>query len=326
MKPAISIIVPVYNAEMYIGNCLDSILEQTFTNFEVIVVNDGSSDKTGYICDEYAQNDSRVKVIHKSYGGVSTARNAGINIAQGDFLGFVDGDDCIDKNMYSELYKLCMETNSDISICKLGRKIDGKLINEDKQEFLLEMDNVEAMRQLFKGVYYRFSLCDKLFNKTCFANIQLPEGRIHEDLSTTYKLFANCNKAVYSSYVGYIYIKRDNSILTSRFNQKRLEAFIAWDEILSFINEKYPQLFNEVVLCFVYWSVDNVFYILNQVENKEDKKRYLFSIQQYIKKYYKNIIKNTSLSLKYKYLIFLLSCNIDLLLISCYLKKLLSRA
>src|SRR5690625_7031624 len=141
-RPAISIIVPVYNVNTYLEKCLKSILNQTFTDVEVIVVNDGSTDQSGLICDEYAEKDKRIKVIHQAKKGVSAARNTGINRATGDFIGFVDGDDYIDKSMYENLYQACMETGSSISICKLGRKINGEIINDDGAEcYTLELNN-----------------------------------------------------------------------------------------------------------------------------------------------------------------------------------------
>jgi glycosyltransferase involved in cell wall biosynthesis len=323
MKPAISIIVPVYNLEPYIRGCLESILAQTFSNFEVILVNDGSTDRSGDICDEFSKLDSRVKVVDQEYGGVSAARNSGVKASQGEYIGFVDGDDYIDKNMYQGLYILCKETNSDISICKLGREINGELINKGQDHFIKEMDNTEAMRELFKGVLYRFSLCNKLFKRKCFENIQFPEGRIHEDLSTTYKLFANADKAVFTNFVGYIYVKRENSILTSRFNAKRLDAFIGWDEMLTFMKKRYPELSSEFISCYVYGCVDNIYYIINQVDNKDDLRKYIGCLQIYIKKYYKQIIFSNFISFKYKYLITLLTYSTGLLLLSNNIKKLI---
>lgn len=109
----------------------------------------------------------------------------------------------------------------------MGREINGKLINNEVESFYTkELNNVEAMEELFKGVLYRFSLCNKLFKRSCFENVHFPVGRIHEDLSTTYKLFANANQAVYINYIGYIYVKQKNSILTTAYYEKRLDAFI----------------------------------------------------------------------------------------------------
>lgn len=118
-------------------------------------------------------------------------------------------------------------------------------------------DNVGAMRELFKGILYRFSVCNKLFHKNCFKDIKFPDGRIHEDLATTYKLFSNWEKSVYTNYSGYVYVKREDSILTRKYNPKRLEAFAAWEEILRFMMVCYSQLKDEYIACFAYWIIDS---------------------------------------------------------------------
>ncbi|MDR7073364.1 glycosyltransferase family 2 protein [Fictibacillus barbaricus] len=309
MTPEISIIVPVYNIAQYLRKCLDSILAQTFKNFELIVVNDGSTDDSGLICEEYALKDARVKVINKKNGGLSSARNVGIKMAAGKYLGFVDGDDWILKDMYQNLYELCIETKSDIAICTMLREIDNKIVYLNRKEFITELDNVEAMRQLFKGDLYRFAVWNKLYNKKCFENIQFPEGRIHEDLSTSYKVFANAKKVVFTNYSGYIYVKRESSILTSIYSNKRLDAFIGWDEIIQYMDQKYPQLSKEYISCFVYWCIDNIFYILNQVLLKEKQLEYLNVIKKYIRKHFKEIIRSSELSFKSKFIITLINVN-----------------
>jgi glycosyltransferase involved in cell wall biosynthesis len=314
MSPAISIIVPVFNVEAFLEDCINSILAQSFENFELILVNDGSTDLSGEICNEFSRIDKRVKVIHKEYGGVSSARNVGVQLAQGEYIGFVDSDDRIDKEMYKELYQLCNDTSSDISICQLGREINGKLVNSHEEKYSLEMDHVEALRQLFKGNLYRFSLCNKLFKKNCFENVQFPEGRIHEDLATTYKLFVNSRKAIFTNYIGYIYVKRENSILTSLFNERRLDAFLGWDEILRFVHERYPNLSNVVICTFAFGTVDNIHYILKQVEHKKDKGNYLKNIQPLVRKYFSKILHNKYLSLKYKLTLSMLIVNRNLLI------------
>lgn len=315
MNPAISIIVPVYNVEIYLEKCIESILNQTFTNFEIILVDDGSTDKSGEVCDGFAKKDNRIKVIHKKNGGLSSARNTGLEVAKGDYLGFVDSDDYINQYMFEKLYELCKKNNCDISICRFGRYDNDNLINKKIEEHITEFNNVEGIRQLFKGILYRFSVCNKLFKTTCFENILFPEGRIHEDLSTTYKLFARAQKVIYTNYIGYIYVKRENSILTNKYNKKRLDAFLGWKEIISFIKDNYPQVFNEVISGFVYWAIDNIFYILKQVESNQEKKEYLDKIHCYLNKYYKEIIRNNLLSLKYKTIIRLIHYNYRFLLV-----------
>ncbi|RKD23246.1 capsular biosynthesis protein [Ammoniphilus oxalaticus] len=319
MRPAISIIVPVYNDELHLRACVDSLLTQSFTDFEIILVNDGSTDGSGKICDDFAVKDARVRVIHKHNGGVSSARNIGVAAARGEYIGFVDGDDRIETNMYVELHTLCVETDSDIAICRLGREINGELMNNDPRPFVKELDHNEAIARLFEGVLYRFSLCNKLFKKTCFEGVSFPEGRIHEDLSSTYRLFANANKAIYSNFIGYIYVKRENSILTSTYSEKRLDAFLGWDEILTFMNDRYKHLTHTVITCFLYWCIDNVFYILKQVENRRDRNQYLGVIQQCVKKHYKEIM-SSKISMKHRMIITLLNYNVRLLTISYSLR------
>lgn len=321
MKPEISIIVPVYNVERYLGKCLDSILIQTFVNFEIIVVNDGSTDLSGSICDEYSKRDQRIIVIHKKNGGLSSARNAGIRVAKGKYIGFVDSDDYIDINMYKTLYKLCENTNSDIGICKFLREGNGQLQSKENDKLILELDHLEGMRQLFKGELYRFSVCNKLFKKSCFKEIQFPEGRIHEDLSTTYKLFARANKSVFTNYAGYIYVKREESILTTKYNNKRLDAFLGWEEILPFMSKNYSCLSNEFLACFAYSCVDNIHYILMQVDDKKLLRGYLNSIQQSLRRNYRKVMMNSTLTLKYKLTLTLLRWSTPLLTTSLKSRK-----
>jgi glycosyltransferase involved in cell wall biosynthesis len=323
--PKISIIVPVHNVEVYLEKCVDSILKQAFNDFEVILVDDGSTDRSGEICDSYAKQDERVVVFHQNYNGVSAARNVGVQSARGDYIGFVDSDDYIDQNMYSELYRLCQETDSQIAVCKLGREIDGKLINKGDKPLQLEMDNEEAMRQLFKGILYRFSLCNKLFDKDCFNNVQFPEGRIHEDLSTTYKLFANAKKVVYQNFIGYVYVKRSNSILTSKYDEKRLDSFVAWNEIIDFIKTNYPQLHITVISTFTYWCIDHLNYVNYQIKTKQGRRSYLSKINNSIYGHRNDILKNKNLSIRYKYEIYLLNKNISILLLMNKLKHVIKR-
>lgn len=315
MRPEISIIVPVHDVERYLEDCLNSILSQTFKEFEVILINDGSTDRSGFICDAYSLEDRRIRVLHKDHEGVSAARNDGVSLAKGNYIGFVDSDDRIDKDMYGKLLGLCKQTKSDIAICQLGREIDGSMINENQKEFIKGLSHIEAMRELFKGNLYRFSLCNKLFKRSCFNNVTFPEGRIHEDLATTYKLFANANQAIYTNYIGYVYVKREKSILTSRYNQRRLDAFLGWEEILPFMQENYPQLSTEYMSCFSYGCVDNIHYVLNQVEDSEKKEAYLAHIQGLVRKYYKEIINSKVLSLRHKYTLILLKNSISFLLL-----------
>ncbi|MFD1708006.1 glycosyltransferase [Siminovitchia sediminis] len=321
MKPAISIIVPVHNVELYLDSCLKSILGQTLEDFEVILINNGSTDSSGLICDAYSQKDKRVKVKHLNFAGVSEARNLGVDLAQGEYIGFVDADDRIEKDMYYNLLKLCRQTDSDVGICQLGREIDGKLINEKRDSFVLELEKLEALKELFKGILYRFSLCNKLFKKNCFHQVKFPEGRIHEDLATTYKLFSNANRAVYTNEIGYIYIKRTGSILTAAYNERRLDAFIGWDEILQYMTKHYPSISKECFLGFAYTCIDHMNYIITQVHSPMDQKKYLSFIRCYIRKYLWQILKNKTLPPKQLYLLTVLNVHVDAAVLSLKIKN-----
>jgi glycosyltransferase involved in cell wall biosynthesis len=320
-KPEISIIVPVYNVENYMKECIESILAQSFTDIEVLLINDGSTDRSGEICDEFAQKDERVRVIHKPYGGVSSARNAGIRNAKGNYIGFVDGDDRVIPTTYEELYYLCQQTESEIAICTLGREVDGQLINRKPSEKVLEMTTEEALKQMLKGVLYRFSLCNKLFHRSCFQHIQFPEGRIHEDLSTTYRVMANAKRIVFKDFIGYIYVKRSNSILTSTYSQKRLDAFLGWDEMINFINNNFPFLIHEAVACFTYNLIDHIFYILHQVKDANERDKYLKVIQGYVRKHFKLIRENNFLNFSYKLMMMSIFVHIKFLVMLTKLKR-----
>lgn len=177
------------------------------------------------------------------------------------------------------------------------------------------MNNVEGLRELFKGILYRFSLCNKLFSKSCFNNVRFLEGRIHEDLSTTYRLFANAKKSIYLDYAGYIYVKRENSILTTTYNEKRLQAFIGWDEIIDFMNKNYPMLEDIFMACFCYTCIDHINYILNQVIKSDEKYRLIKFIRNEVKKRFYPLIKNKIIANRTKVILILLVLNSRLLII-----------
>ena len=215
----VSVIVAAYNIEKYIARCLDSILNQTYKNLEIIVVNDGSSDNTGEIIDKYSEKDTRIKVIHKENGGVSSARNKGIDMSTGDYIGFVDGDDTIEPDMYEILVKNAIKYNADISHC--GYKIlevdketlfygSGKVVVQNRKKGILD---------LFDGTIVEPSLCNKIFRKKIIGDVRLDENiKINEDLLFNVVLFEKSSKSVFEDKSKYIYMKRDGSATTSSFN------------------------------------------------------------------------------------------------------------
>ena len=216
MTDKISIIVPVYNVEKYLKECIESILSQTYKNIEIILIDDGSTDNSGKICDEYLKKDSRVKVIHKENGGLSDARNTGIEIASGKYIGFVDSDDYIAKDMYDFLYQNIKRENAEISGCNRFLVYENKIEIYGKKECYEVMDSQRAIEMLCTIGYIGVSAYTKLYEAKLFKDIRYPKGKINEDMYTTYKLFDKANRIVYDATPKYYYRQRSGSITNSK--------------------------------------------------------------------------------------------------------------
>lgn len=238
--PTISIIVPIYNVEKYLDKCIKSILEQTFNDFELILINDGSTDKSGDICEYYKEKDKRIKVVNKENGGVSSARNAGLDIAEGKYIGFVDPDDWIDVNMYERMYKEIMTNNADIVVCDFVReyedKINKKKLKETKYEVNI-FNNIQALKQLYKVKYTYVVAWNKLYKRELFNNIRYKDGFICEDEFIIHHLLYKSVKTIYISEILYHYFQREGSIINSEYNIKRLDKIKALHERVEFFSE-----------------------------------------------------------------------------------------
>lgn len=239
-NPLISVIVPVYNVEKYLERCVNSIINQTYQNLEIILVDDGSPDNCGAICDEYAKKDSRIKVIHKENGGLSSARNAGLDIATGEYITFVDSDDYISIDIFDKCFQLSNVQDFDILI--FGMSV---LDNNSKLLFKDEYEN--KTYSFFQTIYditlpLKTSACNKLFKKSIVANFRFPVNIIHgEDLIFWLKVL-NQNLVIVSiDFFGYYYIKNDNSITTSIFSESSLHEVFCKDRAYEIIKEKFPE-------------------------------------------------------------------------------------
>ena len=240
-KDLISIIIPIYNVEKYLRDCLESVINQTYENIEMILVDDGSPDNCGKICDEYSKRDSRIKVIHKPNGGLSSARNAGLDIANGEYVSFIDSDDVIDKRFIEVLYEMCDENNCDISQCNFIRFSDEIKFETNEKNSIEILSSTAMQNRLF--VYTKSAqtvvVCNKLYKKYLFQDIRFPIGKIHEDEGTTYKVlyFCKSNVAV-SDLCLYYYRENANSITGKKFNIKRLDVLDLYEERKNFYKEK----------------------------------------------------------------------------------------
>ena len=249
----VSVIIPAYNIEDYIGRCLDSIISQTYKNLEIIVVDDGSRDYTGEILDNYAKKDRRIKVIHKENGGVSSARNKGIEAAEGDYIGFIDGDDLIEPGMYKTLVDLLEEENADIAHCGYQMVFPDRIDyyhNTGKKKI---QTTEEGLKDLLSGEMIEPGLVNKLYKKELIKNCRLNETvKINEDLLMNYQLFKLSQKSVYYDITPYSYMIRSssatgaNSLITKRKDSLRVLNQIKDDcinnNLLSIIYKRYIYL------------------------------------------------------------------------------------
>lgn len=222
----ISIVIPAYNIENYIGRCLDSVLCQTHENLEVIIVDDGSTDKTGSIIDYYANKDSRIKVIHKENEGVSKARNVGIDCATGDYIGFVDGDDTVEKDMFEFLLENALKYEADISHCGYKMIFPSRVDYYYNTNCIIEQDCKQGINDLLTGAIVEPGLWNKLYKSILFNQIRLNTNiKLNEDLLVNFYLFSKAKKSVFVDEAKYNYILRENSATTSKINVQKLKDY-----------------------------------------------------------------------------------------------------
>lgn len=222
MNEKISIVVPVFNIEEYVERCLQSLLKQTYTNLEVLAIDDGSTDSSGEILDRLATTDSRIKVIHKENGGVTSARMAGIKNATGEWIGFVDGDDETEPDMFEHLLRNAITYDADISHCGYQMAFpDGHVDYYHNTGLLAQQDKITALSELLSGSRIEPGLWNKLFHKTLFQSLLHGEAvpldiKINEDLLMNYLLFKEANQTVYEDFCPYHYILRKGSAATTK--------------------------------------------------------------------------------------------------------------
>ena len=214
-KALISIIIPVYKVEKYLEKCIQSVINQTYENLQIILVDDGSPDNCGKICDEYAKKDHRIEVIHKSNGGLSDARNKGLEIAKGEYIGFVDSDDYIESDMYEVLYNLLKQYNADVSICNFYTVSQGKTAIKNANNGIKEYNRIEILKEILLDNNIQSYAWNKLYKKELFDEIKYPVGKKYEDIGTTFYLLEKCNKVVVTGKPEYYYINRQDSIVNN---------------------------------------------------------------------------------------------------------------
>lgn len=243
MTHKVSIIVPVYKVEPYLRRCIDSILSQTYENFELILVDDGSPDRCGAICDEYAKRDSRITVIHKSNGGLSDARNAGLMEVKGEYIAFVDSDDWITSNYLERLVIALCESESDICECEIIRTEgdDGNL-SCFGSGVVKVFGTQEALGLLVQEREFHQYVWNKLYKRECLEGIYFEKGKTNEDEFWTYQVFGRANRIAKIPEILYFYYQRKDSIMGTDYSLRRLDALEAKQRRQAFIECNFPNL------------------------------------------------------------------------------------
>jgi len=241
MSDLISVIIPVYKVEKYLEKCVLSVINQTYKNIEIILVDDGSPDCSGQMCDKFADMDEQIKVIHKENGGLSDARNAGLEVARGEYIGFIDSDDWIEADMYESLLSALIETQSDIAICCINVVRKDRNFPQNIGHTRI-FNGEKALYELINDSVINNYVVNRLYKAELFREVRFPKGRVFEDVLTMYRIFENISKAVYINKIGYNYLRREDSILGTCPAKLDIDFLIAHQERFMVLEGTHPEL------------------------------------------------------------------------------------
>ncbi len=304
----ISVVIPIYKVEQYLNECVESVVNQTYKNLEIILVDDGSPDNCPKICDEWAKKDGRIKVIHKKNGGVSDARNAGIKVATGKYISFVDSDDYIENNLYEIAINKLKDNNAQLFIFGRTYLYGQKKEIKYSKEIELIMDTEEALDKMNMFQYYDVAVWDKIYERNLFDGIEFPKGKLCEDWYTIYKVIDRVTKVVYNSKPFYVYRQRENSITHSNNIKINREPIYASKEVLDYIKEKHPSIVSNALAKYVISCIgvyNNYLYYTSDTRIEKEE------ILKIVKDNYKEVIKNKDLSFHRRAQLFLVcKCNL----------------
>lgn len=269
----ISVIVPCYNIREYLPRCIESILAQTYKNLEIILISDGSTDGTDEVIREYVKKDSRIIPVFKQNSGVSDTRNRGLDIATGDYIGFVDGDDYIEPEMYETLLKNAIENNADISHCGYQMVFPSRVDYYYNTGKKVIQDNKKGIRDIIVGDYVEPSPCIKIYKKNIVNNLRMPPNiKINEDVIFNFYAFVNSQKSVYEDLPFYHYILRKGSAATSKINQNKLfDPVRVRKEIFEFSLKNLDNEIQSVAYSSYLNSIINLYRVVSNSKLKEYK-------------------------------------------------------
>lgn len=287
----VTVVVPVYNVEHYLRACLESIINQTYKSLQIILVDDGSTDSSNIICDEYARRDKRVQVIHKDNKGLSDARNKGIDLADGEYITFIDSDDVIELDMIEYLMQLILRYNADISVCQARYISDDGLLLKKPCGGIKEKKVINALNCIHEFLYGQeigTVAWRKLYKRSLFQEIRYPVGRYHEDVFTTYKLVAISDSIAIGSEAKYLYRIRPSSIMRSPFSPKHLDLVVGKREMARFIENKFPDSI-ELAYASIIYAANKCVYRMG--ESNSTERRYIKYLQCVYRKYEKYYLR-----------------------------------
>lgn len=236
----VSVIVPVYNVELYIEKSVASIMKQTYKSIEIILVDDGATDSSGELCDQYARLDDRIKVIHKKNGGLSSARNAGIDIAKGEYLVFVDSDDMIHPQMIEVLYQTARRYDCKLAICDFQKTNTLDVVSAEVKDYsIIQYTTQQLFSEYYNDPMYPKIVVawNKLYHYSIFEELRYENGKIHEDEFLIIEMISKVEKAVFIQVPFYYYFMRDDSIMNRKFNLKRLDILLAFKNHIVFFEQ-----------------------------------------------------------------------------------------
>lgn len=312
-KSLVSVVVPVYNVENYVEECIKSIQEQTYEKLEIILVDDGSLDKSGEICEKLSRQDERIKVIHKENGGLSDARNVGVRGAKGNYVVFVDSDDLIHPQMIQILYEEMLRTNADITICSHKkiydtRDLDFSFIKEKREVEILS--GQECVEKIYSSLSVDMVVAwNKLYKKDYLLKFPYPIGKIHEDEFTTYKILMPLNRCLYMAYPLYFYRQRENSIMQQSFNLKELDCLDACYERKNYFKEMGAKDLYLTSLCRYQTVLAEM--ILKVQKYYPSEKKLIKELEKRFRNDWKKETKKAEIDWKYKlkYIVFMMNKN-----------------
>lgn len=321
MSKKISIIVPIYNVEQYLDKCVESLANQTYKNLEIILVDDGTKDKSGKMADLWATKDNRIKVIHKENGGLSDARNAGMKIATGEYITFVDSDDWINYKMYEILMNNLEKYNADISVCGINKVYEDDIVNQNQiiNENISIFTADEALENLIDEGILKQTVWNKLYKREIIDDIYFEFGKIHEDEFWTYQIFGKSEKIVYTDEQLYYYLQRSGSIMDKPFSVQRLDGLEARNNRLKYIQENFPKLTIKAKKS-LFFSCLYQYQSMLRSNKVEEQEIYEQAIKKYVDFINFNKDEKNKLSLKDRIWINLVSISLDF---TCKLRNLI---